>query len=256
MATEQEARGDGDWTVMHRLTKTRLLLDQAVTLGMVQANPARGITRRQPKVATRRRILEEHEIEQLLEVSLKHRQWINGGLPTVVRMGLYAGLRDEEMTWAQWTWLNVSRRVFTVQRSVCELTGEVWIPKDEEARDLGVKEELVDYLGQEKRCLRRADLLGPFLMPGGGARRPGFKEKPLSENAPQAAFQKMVRAEKMDPAITIYSLRHTYCTMLLRIPGSDLRTVQEMMGHASIRTTESYLHPIRAEKHPSDALPY
>ena len=35
---------------------------------------------------------------------------------------------DEEMTWAQWTWLHVSRRVFTVQRSVCELTGEVWIP--------------------------------------------------------------------------------------------------------------------------------
>ena len=55
--------------------------------------------------------------------------------------------------------------MFTVQRSVCELTSEVCIPKDEEARDLGVKEELVDYLGQEKRRLRRADLLGPFLMP-------------------------------------------------------------------------------------------
>ena len=44
--------------------------------------------------------------------------------------------------------------------------------------------------------------------------------------------------------------------MLLRIPDMDLRTVQEMMGHASIRTTESYLHPIRAERHPGDGLPY
>ena len=146
--------------------------------------------------------------------------------------------------------------MLTVQQSSCELTGETWIPKDEEARDLGVKPELVDHLRSEKERLRRASLLGPFILPAGGSRRQGFVEKPLSENAPQTAFRKMILAEKMDPAITIYSLRHTYCTMLLRSPGVDLRTVQAMMGHSSIRTTEGYLHPIIAEQHPSDALPY
>ena len=253
---EHEARGYAGWTVMHRLTKTRLLLDRAVELGMINANPARAIRRKQPKLAARRRILEDDEIRQLLEISMHYRHWINGGLPTVVRLGLYAGMRDEEMIWAQWTWLNSRRRVLSVQQSVCELTGETWIPKDQEARDLGVKEELVSYLAEEKKRLRIAELLGPFLLPAGGSRRSGFREKPMSENAPQAAFRKMIRAAGMDPAITIYSLRHTYCTMLLRIPDMDLRTVQEMMGHSSIRTTEGYLHPIRAERHPGDGLPY
>ena len=37
------------WTVFHRLTKLRLLLDQAVAMGMISSNPARNLTLRQPK---------------------------------------------------------------------------------------------------------------------------------------------------------------------------------------------------------------
>lgn len=51
------------------------------------------------------------------------------------------------------------------------------------------------------------------------------------------------------PKFTTHALRHTYGTVTLRAlmrAGQGLRELQERMGHASIRTTEKYLHAIRA----------
>ena len=236
------------WTVFHRLTKLRLLLDQAVELGMATHNPARVLKLRQPKTVVPRRVLNPEEASMLLATSLRYRQWIYGGLPTVVRLGLYAGLRDEEMRWAQWTWLDAGRGILTVQRSVCTVTGETWEPKDNELRRLDVKEALVSYLDEERSRQEEAGVLGRYLLRGRS------RGKPISSEGPGQAFRRMVAAEELDPSITIYSLRHTYATELLRI--SDIRTVQRRLGHASIRTTEQYLHEIEPEAHPTKNLPW
>lgn len=87
---------------------------------------------------------------------------------------------------------------------------------------------------------------------------------------PQKAFKKIIQAAGKDGELTAYSLRHTYCTNLLRprppkgeelIPdvygaGLDPRTVQARMGHADIRTMQEYLHSIEPERHVIDHLPY
>ena len=247
-------QGYAPWTVFHHMTALRILLDQAMRLGMVHENPARQVSLNQPKKVEDRRILTAEEIQWLLETSLHYRQWVNGGIPTLARLGLYAGLRNQEMSWLKWDSIDWDRRVITVQESVCELTGEVWTPKDHELRRLDVKQTCIDYLGEEKERQEKADLLGPFVLPGGGRKRPGFKVKPLSQDALQKALLKMLAAEgKQDFAITVYSLRHTYATMALR-SGVDLRTLQKRMGHSDIKVTMDYLHYIEPERTPSPLL--
>ena len=66
----------------------------------------------------------------------------------------------------------------------------------------------------------------------------------LHEHSLQRQFKEAVRRADIPKKASCHSMRHSFATSLLQ-NGTDIRTVQDLMGHSSVETTMIYLHILR-----------
>ena len=81
--------------------------------------------------------------------------------------------------------------------------------------------------------------LCPYALKPDGPLFVGAKGGPLSPRIIQLAMERLRGALGLPDSATPHALRHSFATHLLA-RGGDLRTIQELLGHASLSTTQVY----------------
>ncbi len=140
-----------------------------------------------------------------------------------------SGLRVSELVGLDRDHINLKRREFTVRG------------KGQKDRPIFISEAAVDWL--QKYLASRKDNTRPLFV-----RYSGSKQVDLSGNFHRLtarSVQRMVKRYALLAGITKHvsphTLRHSYATDLL-MNGADLRSVQALLGHSNISTTQIYTH--------------
>ena len=162
-------------------------------------------------------------------------------------------LRAESGRFADVRTLAVLELLYTAGLRVSELAGVNRADLDlltnqVKVRGKGRKERIVPLGDHAVRALRqyeaRRDALAARLGRAAVDRGAVFLSdtgRRLPVRSIQAAVTKLLRQVDGDQGLSTHSLRHTFATHLVDA-GADLRAVQELLGHASVATTQIYTH--------------
>ena len=142
------------------------------------------------------------------------------------------------------------------------LTGaESPLPEVLRIRGKGGKDRLVPVLPVARDAVAAYADLCPFDLRPDQALFRGMRGGPLNPRLIAAAMERTRNRLGLPATATPHALRHSFATHLLA-EGGDLRTIQELLGHASLSTTQAYtavdaarLMQVYADSHPRARRP-
>lgn len=176
-------------------------------------------------------LFSDHQQEQLCRYLLKNADNSSIG----VLLSLYTGLRIGEVCGLKWGDIDFEKSILTVRRTVQRIrTGAhgtrliVDTPKSRSSqREIPIPAFLMDIL----RKFRSSENF--YILSG--------NTKVTEPRTMQRRFKSILKKAKL-PSINYHSLRHMFATNCIQL-GFDVKTLSEILGHASVETTlNRYVH--------------
>lgn len=153
--------------------------------------------------------------------------WILARDAAVLSLLYGAGLRISEA-------LSIKRR-----DAPCDATNSMIAKDSLTVRGKGDKERQVPVIAPVRRAIAEYIRLCPHELWPDGPLFVGQRGGPLLPRIVQLAMQRLRRSLGLADNATPHALRHSFATHLLS-RGGDLRTIQELLGHASLESTQIY----------------
>ena len=204
-------------SIARHLSALRSFFKYLMREGEVDANPARAVAtpRREKHLPS---VLQTSEIASLFEIpdlssplGIRDRAWLEL---------LYAsGLRISELVGIDIDDIELRARLVKV-------------------RGKGSKERIVPFGTKAEEAIRAylevrsADEDALFV---------NYRGQRITVRSVRRLFSRYVREASLRAGISPHTLRHSFATHLLNA-GADLRAIQELLGHASLSTTQKYTH--------------
>jgi integrase/recombinase XerC len=206
-------------SMARHLSALRTFFRHLMREGVVDANPARVVTtpKREKHLPS---VLQPAEITLLLEqpdvstpLGLRDRAFLE--------LMYASGLRISELTGVDLEDIELRARLVKV-------------------RGKGAKERIVPFGSKAEEAIRAylpvrhapADEIALFV---------NYRGERITARSVRRLFDKYVRAAALRAGISPHTMRHSFATHLLNA-GADLRGIQELLGHASLSTTQKYTH--------------
>jgi site-specific recombinase XerD len=183
----------------------------AIADGLLETNPVRQVKLLQENNARVRYLTDSEEIR--LRAEMRETDW------AIVALALHTGLRRGELFALRWDDVDFTTNVLTIPRTKAGRTRHV--PMNAAVR------AILEALESRGRS--------PYVLPSAQGSTPRH-----AHDFVRRVFASALKRAQID-AFRWHDLRHTFASRLV-MRGVDLRTVQELLGHADIRMTLRYSH--------------
>lgn len=197
-----------DSTINRELALMKSVYSKAIDEGLAVANPVKKVKllrEEKPPI----HVLTREEVQRLLDACTDY-------FRPFILIAYKTGMRSGEIRELKWPEVDLAANRVTVLHG-----------KGDKRREIIFDDELHDVLAALK-----AHKISEYVFVSNKTKREISSFK--------TAFHNALRKSGL-PKFTMHTLRHTYASRMLQA-GADIRTVQENLGHASIMTTQIYLH--------------
>ena len=240
-----------DSTKFQRFKALRNILRYAYQMDYITSNPldkvpsAQLLHKPHPKLREGKDFMNREQVRQYVQCLNEEPLFYR----TMVNLMIFTGLRRGEVVGLQWGDIDLEQRTLQVIRNVIRDTKSesgiyIGTPKTEDgARTIALSSYLVRLLKswKEEQVTRRGVLL-PTAYVFSNAEDPYWPLYPTTVTAWVHDFEVKHALPKVSP----HDLRHTAATLALQ-SGANLKTVQDMLGHADFKTTATYYTGITEE---------